>query len=51
MVDEVKCLPDIITHEPLSSGIIEDTLKDLEKLKGNKDKPIHGDPFYMRIYD
>lgn len=51
MVDGVKCLPNIITHEPLSFGIIKDTLPDLINLKTEKGKPIQGDPFYMRIYN
>lgn len=45
----VKCLPDIITHEPLSFGAIKDTLPELESLKTEKGKPVHGKPFYMRI--
>ena len=49
MVEGVKCLPDIITHEPLSFGIIKDTIPDLEKLKTAKGSPVHGKPFYMRI--
>ena len=49
IVNGVKCLPDIITHEPLSFGIIRDTLSELETLKTEKGKPIHGKPFYMRI--
>jgi len=49
IVDGVKCLPDIITHEPLSFGIIKDTLPELEKLKTEKGKPVHGKPFYMRV--
>lgn len=42
-----KCIPDIITHEPLAFGTIKETLKELKKLK----EPIHGEPFYMRIYN
>ena len=49
IVDGVKCLPDIITHEPLSFGIIKDTIPDLVKLKTAKGSPVHGKPFYMRI--
>jgi len=49
MVEGVKCLPDIITHEPLSFGIIRDTIPDLVKLKTGKGSPVHGKPFYMRI--
>jgi homoserine dehydrogenase len=49
-VDGVKCLPDIITHEPLSFGVIKDTLPDLKNLKTEKGKPVHGEPFYMRVY-
>lgn len=49
IVEGVKCLPDIITHEPLSFGIIKDTIPDLVKLKTGKDSPVHGKPFYMRI--
>src|SRR3989338_4801539 len=48
-VNGVKCLPDIITHEPLSFGAIKDTLPELENLKTEKGKPIYGKPFYMRI--
>ena len=50
-VDGVKCLPDIITHEPLPFGVIKDTLPELKNLKTEKGKPIHGEPFYMRIYN
>ena len=49
IVEGVKCLPDIITHEPLSFGIIRDTIPDLVKLKTGKGSPVHGKPFYMRI--
>src|SRR3989338_7337661 len=49
IVEGVKCLPDIITHEPLSFGIIKDTIPDLVKLKTGKGSPVHGKPFYMRI--
>ena len=49
MVEGVKCLPDIITHEPLSFGIIKDTIPDLIRLKTEKGSPVHGKPFYMRI--
>ena len=48
-VDGVKCLPDIITHEPLPFGIINETLPDLINIKTEKGSPIHGKPFYMRI--
>ena len=48
-VEGVKCLPDIITHEPLSFGIIKNTIPDLVKLKTGKGSPVHGKPFYMRI--
>ncbi len=51
MVNGVKCLPDIITHEPISFGTIKNTLKELENLETEKGKPIHGKPFYMRIKD
>jgi len=49
IVDGVKCLPDIITHEPLSYGVIKDTLPELTSLKTEKESPIHGNPFYMRV--
>lgn len=49
IVDGVKCLPDIITHEPLPFGIIKDTLPDLISLRTDKGHPVHGNPFYMRI--
>ncbi len=49
-VDGVKCLPDIITHEPLSFGVIKETLPALEKVKTEKGRPVHGKPFYMRVY-
>ncbi len=49
LVEGVKCLPDIITHEPLSFGIIKDTIPDLISLKTEKGSPVHGKPFYMRI--
>lgn len=49
IVDGVKCLPDIITHEPLSFGAIKDTLPELENLKADGGKPVHGKPFYMRV--
>lgn len=48
-VDGVKCLPDIITHEPLPFGIIKNTLPNLINLKTEKGSPVHGNPFYMRI--
>lgn len=48
-VNGVKCLPDIITHEPLSFGSIKNTLPELENLSTISGKPIHGKPFYMRI--
>lgn len=49
IVDGVKCLPDIITHEPLPFGVIKNTIPDLTKLKTEKGNPVHGKPFYMRI--
>ncbi len=49
IVNGVKCLPDIITHEPLSFGVIKDTLPELESLKTENGKPIHGKPFYIRV--
>ena len=49
IVDGIKCLPDIITHEPLSFGIIKKTLAELEQLKTNGGNPVHGKPFYMRV--
>ncbi len=49
IVNGVKCLPDIITHEPLAFGVIKDTLPELENLKTEKGKPVHGKPFYMRV--
>lgn len=48
-VDGIKCLPDIITHDPLPFGVIKNTLPDLINLKAEKGKPVHGNPFYMRI--
>lgn len=48
-VDGIRCLPVIITHEPLHFGIIKETLHDLINLKTEKGYPIHGKPFYMRI--
>jgi len=48
-VNDVKCLPDIITHEPISFGVIKDTLPELAALKTEKGNPVHGYPFYMRI--
>lgn len=48
-VGGVRCLPVIITHEPLSFETIEETLPDLESLKTENGKPVHGKPFYMRI--
>lgn len=48
-IDGTKCLPDIITHEPLPFGVIRNTLPELEKLKTEKGSPVHGNPFYMRI--
>jgi homoserine dehydrogenase len=50
-VNGVKCLPDIITHEPLSFGTIKDTLPELAALKTEKGNPVHGYPFYMRVQD
>ena len=50
-VGGVKCLPDIITHEPLPFGVIKNTLPDLISLKTEKGHPVHGNPFYMRIGD
>ena len=49
IADNVKCLPDIITHEPLPFGVIKDTLPELVALKTEKGRPVHGVPFYMRI--
>ncbi len=49
IVDGIKRLPDIITHEPLQFGAIRKTLNELEHLKTEKGKLIYGDPFYMRI--
>ena len=49
IVDGIKCLPDIITHEPLQFGIIKKTLNELEHLKTEKGKVIYGNPFYMRM--
>ena len=49
-VDGVKCLPNIITHEPLPFGVIKNTLPDLTSIKTEKGSPVHGNPFYMRIY-
>lgn len=48
-VDGIRCLPVIITHEPLPFGVIKETLQDLMSLKTEKGKPVHGKPFYMRI--
>ena len=48
-VDGIKCLPDIITHEPLPFGVIRNTILDLMSLKTEKGNSIHGNPFYMRI--
>ena len=48
-VNGIKCLPDIITHEPLPFGVIKDTLSELSSLKTEKGKPVHGKPFYIRI--
>lgn len=48
-VDDVKCLPDIITHEPLAFGVIKNTLKELKNLITEKKNPIYGEPFYMRV--
>lgn len=50
-VDGFKCLPDIITHEPLPFGVIKNTIPDLVNLKTEKGKPVHGNPFYMRIWN
>ena len=47
--DNVKYLPVIITHEPLPYGVIQNTLPELESLRTEKGKPIHGKPFYMRV--
>lgn len=49
MVDNVKCLPNIITHEPLPFGVIKNTLPDLMGAKIENGSPVHGNPFYMRI--
>lgn len=49
IVDGVKCLPDMITHEPLPFGVIKNTLPDLTNIKTEKNNPVHGNPFYMRI--
>ena len=48
-VDGIRCLPVIITHEPLPFGIIKETLHDLISLKTENGHPVHGKPFYMRI--
>jgi homoserine dehydrogenase len=48
-VDGIKCLPVIITHEPLPFGAIKETLHDLANLKTGQGNPVHGKPFYMRI--
>lgn len=48
-VDGVKCLPNIITHEPLPFGVIKNTLPDLTGIKTENGSPVHGNPFYMRI--
>lgn len=48
-VDGIKCLPVIITHEPLPFGVIKKTILDLISLETERGKPIHGNPFYMRI--
>ncbi len=50
-VNGVKCLPDIITHEPLPFGTIKNILPELAALKTEKGNPVHGYPFYMRILD
>jgi len=50
-VNGVKCLPDIITHEPLPFGIIKNTLPELASLKTKEGSPVHGYPFYMRMQD
>ena len=49
VVDGVKCLPDIITHEPLQFGIIRNALLELKNIKTEKGSPVHGTPFYMRV--
>ncbi len=49
-VDGVKCLPDMITHEPLPFGVIRNTLPELTSIKTEKGKPVYGNPFYIRIY-
>jgi homoserine dehydrogenase len=50
VVNGVTCLPDIITHEPLPFGVIRDTIPHLINLKTDKGSPVHGKPFYMRIF-
>ena len=47
--DGIKCLPVIITHEPLPFGVIKETLRDLASLETENGHPVHGNPFYMRI--
>lgn len=49
VVDNVKCLPNIITHEPLPFEVIKNTLPDLTSAKTENGSPVHGNPFYMRI--
>lgn len=49
IADGIRCIPDIITHEPIPYGVIKNTLLELEALETEKGKPIHGKPFYMRI--
>jgi len=45
----IKCLPDIITHEPLPFGFIKKTLPELKALKNEHGYPVYGNPFYLRI--
>lgn len=49
IIDGVKCMPNIITHEPLKFGVIKKTLSDLMILRTEKGGPVYGDPFYMRV--
>lgn len=49
IADGVRCIPDIITHEPIPYGVIKNTLLELEMLETEKGKPIHKKPFYMRV--
>ncbi|MBI2657392.1 homoserine dehydrogenase [Candidatus Woesearchaeota archaeon] len=50
-VDGIKCLPNIITHEPLPFGVIKNTIPDLINIRTEKGKSVHGIPFYMRIHN